>query len=102
MFAWPNARSAIMGPEQAATVLALVREQNNNAKGYLWSSEEMEAFKEPVRKVYEEFQPASNFSRNLWVDGIIEPTETRDVMGLLLELASRTEVKSTPFGVFRF
>lgn len=102
MFAWPNARSAIMGPEQAATVLALVREQNNKAKGYLWTPEEMEAFKEPVRKVYEEFQPASNFSRNLWVDGIIEPTETRDVMGLLLELASRTQVKSTPFGVFRF
>ena len=45
---------------------------------------------------------ADNFSSNLWVDGIIDPVETRDAMGLLLELASRTAAQTTPFGVFRF
>jgi 3-methylcrotonyl-CoA carboxylase beta subunit len=102
MFAWPNGRMAIMGPEQAATVMALVRKQINKAEGIEWTAEEEERFKAPVRKIYEDFQPASNFSSNLWVDGIIDPAETREVMGLLLELASRTPAKATPFGVFRF
>ncbi|MBI5720908.1 MAG: methylcrotonoyl-CoA carboxylase [Burkholderiales bacterium] len=102
MFAWPNARAAIMGPEQAATVMALVRRQINKTEGREWTPEEEEAFKKPVRKIYEDFQPADNFSSNLWVDGIIDPTETRDVMGLMLDLASRTAARPTPFGVFRF
>ncbi|MBL8382500.1 MAG: methylcrotonoyl-CoA carboxylase, partial [Burkholderiales bacterium] len=84
MFAWPNARAAIMGPEQAATVLALVRKKILADDGKTWTPEEEEAFKAPVRKVYEDFQGADNFSSNLWVDGIIAPEETRDVMGLLL------------------
>jgi 3-methylcrotonyl-CoA carboxylase beta subunit len=102
MFAWPNARAAIMGPEQAATVMALVRRQINKTEGREWTPEEEEAFKAPVRKVYEDFQPADNFSSNLWADGIIDPVETRDVMGLMLDLASRTAAKPTPFGIFRF
>ena len=102
MFAWPNARAAIMGPEQAATVLALVRQQILEGEGRSWSAEEQEAFKVPVRKIYEDFQPADNFSANLWADGIIDPVETRDVMGLLLDLASRTAARPTPFGIFRF
>lgn len=102
MFAWPNGRMSIMGPEQAATVMALVRKQINKSEGIEWTAEEEEQFKAPVRKIYEDFQPASNFSSNLWVDGIIDPVETRDVMGLLLDLASRTPAKPTPFGVFRF
>lgn len=102
MFAWPNGRAAIMGPEQAATVMALVRQQALKSEGRDWTPEEQEAFKAPVRKVYEDFQPADNFSSNLWVDGIIDPVETRDTMGLLLDLAARTAAKPTPFGVFRF
>jgi 3-methylcrotonyl-CoA carboxylase beta subunit len=102
MFAWPNARAAIMGPDQAATVMALVRRQINKTEGREWTPEEEEAFKAPVRKVYEDFQPADNFSSNLWADGIIDPVETRDVMGLMLDLASRTAPKPTPFGIFRF
>jgi 3-methylcrotonyl-CoA carboxylase beta subunit len=102
MFAWPNARAAIMGPEQAATVLALVRQQILEGEGRSWSADEQEAFKVPVRKIYEDFQPADNFSANLWADGIIDPVETRDVMGLLLDLASRTAARPTPFGIFRF
>ena len=102
MFAWPNARSAIMGPEQAATVLALVRQANLRAEGTDWAGGEEEAFKAPVRKIYTDFQDAYNFSSNLWVDGILDPVETRDAMGLLLDLAARTAAKPTPFGVFRF
>jgi len=102
MFCWPNARAAIMGPEQAATVLALVRRQINKAEGREWTPEQEEAFKVPVRKIYEDFQPAWNFSSNLWADGILDPVETRDTMGLLLDLAARTPAKSTRFGVFRF
>jgi 3-methylcrotonyl-CoA carboxylase beta subunit len=102
MFAWPNARSAIMGPEQAATVLALVREQGLRAQGRDWSAEEQEAFKAPIRKIYSDFQDPFNWSSNLWVDGLIDPTETRDTMGLLLELASRTPRRATRFGVHRF
>ena len=102
MFAWPNARSAIMGPEQAATVLALVREQGLRSEGRDWTADEQEAFKEPIRKIYRDFQGAYNFSSNLWVDGVLDPVETRDALGLLLDLAARTPAQKTPFGVFRF
>lgn len=102
MFAWPTGRSAIMGPEQAASVLAQVRAQINAREGKAWTPEEEEAFKSPVRKEYEDFQGAYNFASNLWVDSIITPSETRDVMALLLDLASRRPKVETNFGVFRF
>ena len=102
MFAWPNARSAIMGPEQAAIVMALVREQILHSEGRDWTAEEQEAFKAPIRKTYVDFQNIGNFASNLWVDDVLDPVETRDVLGLLLELASRTPARATPFGVFRF
>jgi 3-methylcrotonyl-CoA carboxylase beta subunit len=102
MFAWPNARAAIMGPEQAATVLALVRRQALQAEGRDWPAEDEEAFKAPIRQTYVDFQGAYNFASHLWVDGVLDPLETRDVMGLLLDLAARTPAQPTPFGVFRF
>lgn len=101
MFMWPNGRAAIMGPEQAATTLALVRRQIAERNGQPWTAEAEEAFKEPIRREYETFASAYNFARNLWVDGVIEPAETRDVMTLLLDLASRTPRRETRFGVFR-
>lgn len=101
MFAWPTGRAAIMGPEQAATVLALVRGQIRRSEGKAWSAEEEEAFKAPIRREYEAFQGAYNFSSNLWVDGILDPVETRDVMGMMLDLAARVSAKPTNFGVFR-
>ncbi len=102
VFAWPNARAAIMGPEQAATVLALVRRQALQAEGRDWSAEDEEAYREPIRRIYLDFQQVRNFAANLWVDDILDPPETRDTLGLLLELASRTPARPTPFGVFRF
>ena len=101
MFMWPNARAAIMGPEQAATTLALVREQALARAGTPWSDDQREAFKAPIRAEYEAFANAYNFASNLWIDGVIEPLETRPVLTLLLDAASRTPARDTRFGVFR-
>lgn len=102
MFAWPSGRSAIMGPEQAASVLAQVRSQINTRDGKTWTEDEEEAFKAPVRREYEIFQDAYNFASNLWIDGIIDPLETREVLALQLDLAARRPKVDTNFGVFRF
>jgi 3-methylcrotonyl-CoA carboxylase beta subunit len=101
MFMWPNGRAAIMGPDQAATTLALVRRQNLEAAGQAWSAEDEEAFREPIRREYETFGAARNFARHLWVDGILDPAQTRETMTLLLDLAARTPPAVTRFGVFR-
>jgi 3-methylcrotonyl-CoA carboxylase beta subunit len=100
MFMWPNARAAIMGPEQAATTLSLVRKQNLKP-GECWSAAEEEAFKAPIRRQYEDFAAARNFARHLWVDGILDPAETRETLTLLLDLAARVPAQPTRFGVFR-
>lgn len=100
MFMWPNGRAAIMGPEQAATTLALVKRQNLRA-GETWSAEDEEVFKNPIRRQYESFAAARNFARHLWVDGILAPAETRETLTLLLDLAARVPPESTRFGVFR-
>lgn len=101
MFAWPTGRAAIMGPEQAASVLAQVRAQILEREGRTWTPEQEEAFKAPIRREYETFQDAYNFASNLWIDGVITPTETRDVLALLLDLAARRGKVETHFGVFR-
>jgi len=101
MFAWPTGRAAIMGPEQAASVLAQVRAQINEREGKSWTKEEEEAFKAPIRKEYEDFQGAYNFASNLWIDSVIEPAETREAMALLLDMTSRRPKVETHFGVFR-
>ncbi|UUZ77739.1 methylcrotonoyl-CoA carboxylase [Polaromonas sp. P1(28)-13] len=101
MFMWPNGRSAIMGPDQAATTLAMVKRQNLSTKGQDWSADEEEAFKAPIRHQYETFAAARNFARNLWVDGILDPAETRQTLTLLLDLAARVPADPTNFGIFR-
>lgn len=101
MFAWPTGRAAIMGPEQAASVLAQVRTQILEREGRSWTPDEQEAFKAPIRREYETFQNAYNFASNLWIDGVIEPAETREVLALLLDLAARRQRLETRFGVFR-
>ncbi|WP_425414277.1 acyl-CoA carboxylase subunit beta [Ottowia thiooxydans] len=100
MFMWPNARAAIMGPDQAATTLALVKRQNLKA-GETWTADEEDAFKAPIRQHYETFAAARNFARQLWVDGILDPAETRETLTLLLDIASRVPTPETHFGVFR-
>ncbi len=102
LFMWPTGRSAIMGPEQAASVLWQIKTQIYQREGKSWTDEDEKAFKAPTLKEYETFQSAYNFASNLWADGVITPGETRDVLALLLDVASRRPRVETKFGVFRF
>lgn len=101
MLMWPNGRAAIMGPEQAATTLAMVKDDQHKRDGTSWTDAEREAYKAPVRKTFEDFANAYNFARNTWCDLIVEPSETRDVMAMLLDLAGRVPAQPSSFGVFR-
>jgi 3-methylcrotonyl-CoA carboxylase beta subunit len=101
MMMWPNGRSAIMGPDQAATTLAMVKDEGHKREGTSWTDAEREAYRAPVRKTFEDFANAYNFARNTWCDMVIDPLETRNVMALLLDLAGRLPQQDTDFGVFR-
>jgi 3-methylcrotonyl-CoA carboxylase beta subunit len=101
MMMWPNGRSAIMGPDQAANTLAMVKDEGHQREGTSWTDEEREAYRAPVRKSFEDFASAYNFARNTWCDMVIDPLETRNVMALLLALAGRLPQQQTSFGVLR-
>jgi 3-methylcrotonyl-CoA carboxylase beta subunit len=97
LFTWPNARISVMGGEQAASVLATVHRDAAN-----WSAEEAEAFKAPVRQKYEDEGNPYYATARLWDDGIIDPAQTRDVLGLALASVLNAPVEEAPrFGVFR-
>ncbi len=97
LFTWPNARISVMGGEQAASVLATVH--RDAAK---WDEREAEAFKAPVRQKYEDEGNPYYATARLWDDGIIDPAQTRDVLGLALAAALNAPVEEAPrFGVFR-
>ena len=97
LFTWPNARISVMGGEQAASVLATVH--RDAAK---WSAEEVEAFKAPVRQKYEDEGNPYYATARLWDDGVIDPAQTRDVLGLALGAALEAPIADRPaFGVFR-
>jgi len=101
MMMWPHGRSAIMGPEQAANTLAMVKDEAHKRDGTSWTEEEREAYRAPVRKTFEDFASAYNFARHTWCDMVIDPLETRNVMALLLDLAGRLPQQKTEFGVLR-
>jgi 3-methylcrotonyl-CoA carboxylase beta subunit len=101
MFTWPNARVALMGSEQAASVLATVRRDNLEAGGKSWSADEEEAFKKPIRDQFEREGDPYYGTARLWDDGIIAPSETRRVLGLAFSAALNAPVPATKFGVFR-
>jgi 3-methylcrotonyl-CoA carboxylase beta subunit len=101
IFGWPNGRAALMGPEQAATTLAMVQRQKREREGEIWSDSDEEAFKVPIREQFLSFANIYNFANNLWIDDVIDPAETRTVMGLALDLAARRPLEDTKFGVFR-
>jgi 3-methylcrotonyl-CoA carboxylase beta subunit len=96
LFSWPNARISVMGGEQAASVLATVHRD-----AATWSAEETEAFKAPVRQKYEDEGNPYYATARLWDDGIIDPAQTRDVLGLALAAALNAPVEERGFGVFR-
>ncbi|MTJ83620.1 MAG: methylcrotonoyl-CoA carboxylase [Telmatospirillum sp.] len=101
LFMWPNARISVMGGEQAAAVLAQVRRDNLEARGKSWSAEEEDAFKEPIRAQYETQGHPYYATARLWDDGIIDPADTRMVLGLGLSAALNAPIEKTPFGIFR-
>jgi 3-methylcrotonyl-CoA carboxylase beta subunit len=101
LWMWPNARISVMGGEQAAAVLAQVRRDNLEAQDLSWSVEEEEAFKAPIRAQYETQGHPYYASARLWDDGVIDPADTRMVLGLGLSAALNAPVEKTTFGVFR-
>ncbi len=101
MFMWPNARISVMGGEQAASVLATVRRDGLEAKGEEWAAEEEEKFKAAIRADYDAQGSPYYSSARLWDDGIIDPAQTRDVLGLCLSASMNAPVEETKFGVFR-
>ena len=101
LWMWPNARISVMGGEQAASVLATVRRDGIEAKGGEWSAEDEEAFKAPIRDRYEEQGSPYYSTARLWDDGVIDPVDTRRVLGMGLAAAANAPIPTPSYGVFR-
>ena len=101
LWMWPNARISVMGGDQAANVLATVKRDAIEAKGDAWSKDEEDAFKQPIREQYEHQGHPYYATARLWDDGVIDPADTRMVLGLGLSAALNAPIPDTKFGVFR-
>jgi len=101
LWMWPNSRISVMGGEQAASVLATVRRDALEARGESWSPEDEENFKIPIREQYEREGHPYYATARLWDDGVIDPAETRRVLGLGISASLNKEIEPTKFGVFR-
>jgi len=101
LWMWPNARVSVMGGQQAANVLAQIKRDNLEAQGKEWPPEEEEAFKRPILDQYEHQGHPYYASARIWDDGIIDPKDTRKVLGLGLSAALNAPIEETRFGVFR-
>ncbi|WP_240917016.1 carboxyl transferase domain-containing protein [Nocardioides sp. HDW12B] len=101
LWMWPNARISVMGGEQAASVLATVRRDGIESRGEEWSDEAEEAFRAPIREQYEEQGSPYYSTARLWDDGIIDPVDTRRVLGMGLAAAAHAPVPEPSYGIFR-
>ncbi|XP_057350487.1 methylcrotonoyl-CoA carboxylase beta chain, mitochondrial isoform X2 [Manis pentadactyla] len=101
LYMWPNARISVMGGEQAASVLATVAKDQRAREGKEFSSAEEAALKEPIIKRFEEEGNPYFSSARLWDDGIIDPVDTRLVLGLSISAALNAPIQKTDFGIFR-
>jgi 3-methylcrotonyl-CoA carboxylase beta subunit len=101
LFMWPNARISVMGGEQAASTLLTVKMQQLAGRGTTMSDEEQRAFQAPILAKYDEEGSAYYSSARLWDDGILDPAETRDALGLALAASLNAPIPATSFGVFR-
>ena len=101
LFSWPNSRISVMGGEQAAGVLAQVKRDQKERAGEEWSDQEEAAFKQPILDRYEEQGHPYYASARLWDDGVIDPAQTRQVLGLAISAALNKPIEETRFGVFR-
>jgi 3-methylcrotonyl-CoA carboxylase beta subunit len=101
LWMWPAARISVMGGNQAASVLATVKRDQYEAAGEEWSARDEEEFKAPIRRQYEDQGSPYYSTARLWDDGVIDPADTRTVLGLALDVVSRTPLPETSFGLFR-
>ncbi|MBA3563576.1 MAG: methylcrotonoyl-CoA carboxylase [Gammaproteobacteria bacterium] len=102
LWMWPNARISVMGGEQAANVLATVRREALEARGETWPEAEQTAYMDEIREQYETQGHPYYATARLWDDGIIDPVDTRRVLGLAISAAFNAPLPpETPYGVFR-
>ena len=101
LWMWPNARISVMGGDQAAGVLATVKRDGIEGRGGAWSAEDEAAFKAPIRDQYELQGHPYYATARLWDDGVVDPAQTRRLLGLSLAATSNAPVVPTKFGVFR-
>ena len=101
LFQWPNARTSVMGGEQAAHVLATIKADQLEAQGASWSEPDRAAFMAPIQAQYERQGHPYYASARLWDDGVIDPLETRRILGLSLAAAHCAPAQDTRYGVFR-
>ena len=101
LWMWPNARISVMGGEQAASVLSTIRRDAIEAKGGEWSAEDEEAFMAPIREQYEDQGHPYYSTARLWDDGVIDPLDTRMVVGLALGAAANAPLEPVSYGIFR-
>jgi 3-methylcrotonyl-CoA carboxylase beta subunit len=101
LFQWPNARTSVMGGEQAASVLATIKREALERSGEGFSEADEEKLKAPIREQFERQGHPYYASARLWDDGVIDPLDTRKILGLALALTRAQETAATRFGVFR-
>ncbi|MAB19939.1 MAG: methylcrotonoyl-CoA carboxylase [Microbacterium sp.] len=101
LWSWPGSRISVMGGRQAASVLATVREDAMAVRGQEWTTDERESFEAPIRSRYEEQGDPYYATARLWDDGIIDPADTRDVLGLALDVVTRVPLAEPRLGLFR-
>jgi len=101
MYTWPNSRISVMGGEQAAGVLSQVKRAQIEKSGASWSDAQEREFKQPIVEQYEKQGHPYYASARLWDDGVIDPAQTRQVLGLSLSAALNEPIPETKFGVFR-
>ncbi|MGB7184587.1 MAG: carboxyl transferase domain-containing protein [Burkholderiaceae bacterium] len=101
MWLWPNARVALMGSEQAASVLATIRREGIESRGETWSDDEQQAFMQPIRDQFDRMGHSHYGSARLWDDGVLDPAQSRRILGLSLATSLCVPIEPTRFGVFR-
>ncbi len=101
LFMWPNARISVMGGEQAATVLATVKQQQLARDGKVMSAEELAAIKAPILAKYDRESSCYYSSSRIWDDGVIDPRSTREVLARALASTLHSDWTATKFGIFR-
>jgi 3-methylcrotonyl-CoA carboxylase beta subunit len=101
LWMWPASRISVMGGNQASSVLATVKRDQYDARGEQWSAADEDAFKAPIKQQYEDQGSPYYSTARLWDDGVIDPADTRTILGLALDVVSRTPLPETSFGLFR-